>query len=343
MPHGGLDITGIAASARERLDALRAARGVVDRPQHEMESPQDLVGGQFRQALAQRRDERAAGLVEVVGDELRKERRVFGRQHGAQAGVLDSGPRRPGSRRGRGGRTPRSRTRAAGRCAAPRSATADARRSAWCSAVGTPRRAGRPCRGSSTPPATSSRPPRRQSSAPRLRRSRVRRTSARRRPAAARVSRRWAAQDDVQLRSARGRAVIGAMIPPDCTVVQSTPIIGRSRHEPSPDRARLQRPRRRLRVARRRRHRALRLARLPRPHPVPVVRRTWRKPGRVEGAGHDRRAREGDSPRRVGARGRSSRRRGAVLRRRRLSAAPDRQPRRTRWSRSTARAGRRSS
>ena len=74
MPHRGLDISGVAASPRERLDALRTAGGVVDRAQHEVEPPQDFVGGHIRQALAQRRDEGAARLVEVVGDELREER-----------------------------------------------------------------------------------------------------------------------------------------------------------------------------------------------------------------------------------------------------------------------------
>ena len=88
MPHRGLDIARIAAATREGLDALRAARGVVDRAQHEVEPPEDLVGGQRRQALPQRRDKGAARLVEVVGDELREERRVFGRDHGAQARVL---------------------------------------------------------------------------------------------------------------------------------------------------------------------------------------------------------------------------------------------------------------
>ena len=54
MPNGFLEVARIAASARERLDALRAAGRVVNRAEHEVESPQDLVRRELRQAFAQR-------------------------------------------------------------------------------------------------------------------------------------------------------------------------------------------------------------------------------------------------------------------------------------------------
>ena len=128
MPHRGLDIARIAAAAREGLDALRAARGVVDRAQHEVEPPQDLVGGQRRQALPQRRDEGAARLVEVVGDELREERASLRPRSWRAGASTGCGRRRPESRRARAGRTLRSRTRASGRRGVPRRAGAGARR-----------------------------------------------------------------------------------------------------------------------------------------------------------------------------------------------------------------------
>ena len=84
--------------------------------------------GQLRQALAQRGDECAARLVEVVGDELREERDVFGREHGAQTGelvpavgALDLGERRPDERLDHG-------LERAGRRGGPRPAAEDARR-----------------------------------------------------------------------------------------------------------------------------------------------------------------------------------------------------------------------
>ena len=204
MPHGGLDIAGVAASPRERLDALRTAGRVVDRPQHEMEAPQDLVRGQLRQALAQRGDEGAAGLVEVVGDELREERRIFGGQHGAQPGVLILAV--AALDLGEGGPDERLDHRLELQAGAPgfASAAVNARRSASCNAAGTPRRAGHPCRGSSSPPTTSSPRPRRQSFAPRRPRSRARRTGARRRPGAARGSRRRADRAASKSGAARG-------------------------------------------------------------------------------------------------------------------------------------------
>src|SRR5207245_11553127 len=51
VPEGGLDIAGIAESVRDGFDALRAAGGVINRPEHEVEPPQDLADGQLRQAL----------------------------------------------------------------------------------------------------------------------------------------------------------------------------------------------------------------------------------------------------------------------------------------------------
>jgi hypothetical protein len=53
-----------------------------------VEPPQDLVGRELGQAFAQRGDEDSAGLVEVVGDELGEQRRVFGSQHRAQTREL---------------------------------------------------------------------------------------------------------------------------------------------------------------------------------------------------------------------------------------------------------------
>ena len=86
-----------------------------------------------------------------------------------------------------------------------------------------------------------------------------------------------------------------------------------------PPTPRLQRPRRRLRVARRWGHRALRVARLARAHPLPVVRRAresqgaWKEPGMTSSA-----SRKSAAPSRSARR--SARRRGPLLRRRRLSA-----------------------
>ena len=84
MTNDGLEVARVATSSRECLDALRAARRVVDRAEHEVEPPEDLVRRELRQAFAQRRDECPARLIEVVGDELRQQRGVFGRERGAQ-------------------------------------------------------------------------------------------------------------------------------------------------------------------------------------------------------------------------------------------------------------------
>jgi hypothetical protein len=57
VSHRVVDIGRITSTTREGFDPLRAARRVVDRAEHEVEAPQHVVGGQLRQALAQRGDE----------------------------------------------------------------------------------------------------------------------------------------------------------------------------------------------------------------------------------------------------------------------------------------------
>ena len=192
MPHGRLQIARIATSTRERLDALRTAGGVVDRAQHEMEAPQDFVGREPREALAQRGDERAAGLIEVVGDELREQRGVFRGQHTPQTrelvlvlGALNLGERGPDERLDDGLELQTGTARVGQQL---QTLAVEA----WRSGVGKPRRAIRPCRGSGNPRATSSRQPRRQSCGPRRRRIHVRQTAARPQPGAVRASRRRA-------------------------------------------------------------------------------------------------------------------------------------------------------
>ena len=69
---------------REGLDPLGAGDRVVDRAEHEVEAPEDLVGRHVRQALTKCGHERPARHVEVVGDQLVEQGRIFRREDGAK-------------------------------------------------------------------------------------------------------------------------------------------------------------------------------------------------------------------------------------------------------------------
>ena len=85
MLEGVLEVPGAAASLRKGLDPLRAGGRVIDRPEHEVEPPEDLVGRHLRKTLAQRRHERPAGHIEILGDQLIEQRRVLRSEDGAEA------------------------------------------------------------------------------------------------------------------------------------------------------------------------------------------------------------------------------------------------------------------
>ena len=115
-----VDVAGIAASSRERLDPLRAASPSSRSSRARSGTATAPVCGQLRQTLTQRGDERPARPVEVLGHELRQERRVLGGQHGAQPPGLFCPSPAAESRRARPDKGVDHRLELAGRHAAPR-------------------------------------------------------------------------------------------------------------------------------------------------------------------------------------------------------------------------------